>query len=750
MSRGVGLAILFLTVGVFGVRPASAQTSRPELVEIRFEGNEIFGDDALAGAVSNRDTACSNWILSPLCWFGVEAAIDRRYLNPEELSFDVLRLQGYYWLRGYRDARVQVERTEAEDGATLTFKVEEGEPVLVEELRIDGAENVTAPGLLDDLPLTVGEPMSSLRIEAARDTLVSRLREVGYAHAEVFSGFLIPADSRSASVDFTLDPGPVVEFGEVQVEWGQEEPPELDDETVRRMVPFSAGSVYRFSQLVEGQRNLYTLDLIETARVTEARDTLARDTIIPVNIRITEGDLHRVRTGLGWSTADCFNGEARWTSRNFRGGARRLSARARISNILAPQLNESLLCSGVGSDEFTRLNGQIALELIQPFVFSPRNSVAASAFAERQSVAGVYIQEAIGASLAFTRNIGRQATVTLSYQPALTQLAAGEVFFCVSFLLCTDEDVEAFSSPNWLSPLAVTVALNRSNRLLNPTAGYSLAVDLEYASGWTGSDFVYARGLAEVAGYLGLGEQTVLAARVRGGNVEPGAFTRATSTGSVDADLVHPQKRFYAGGAQSARGFAENQLGPRVLSTEVENLLEVPVGAEEPLCLPEEILDASCDGSAVSPDEFLVRATGGIRLIEAGLELRFPLIRNVLQGATFVDLGQVWDQQADASLDRLEVTPGVGIRYFSPIGPLRIDVGYNYRGEQDLPLLTEGIEPCDLATASCLEVRMAGGNSGPIPWQVTDDLEPLTPRVAFGAREWYQSFQLHFSIGQAF
>jgi outer membrane protein insertion porin family/translocation and assembly module TamA len=750
MRPGGGPVLAALLLAASWFVPVAAQTSRPELTGIRFEGNQVFGDNALEGAIVNRATSCSNLFLSPLCWMGIEAAVDRRYLNPDELSRDALRLQAYYWLRGYRDARVEVVRDESEGGVALTFLVEEGEPVLVEELRIEGAEGVEAEGLLDDLPLAVGEPMSSLRIEAVRDTLVSRLREVGYAHADVFSGFLIPADSRAAEVDFIVDPGPQARFGEVRVEWAQEEPPELDETTVRRMVPFSDGGLYRFSQLVEGQRNLFALDLIQTARVTEDRDTLARDTVIPVNIHLTEGDLHRVRTGLGWSTADCFNGEARWTSRNFRGGARRLTARARISNILAPQLNETLLCGGVGSDEFTRLNGQLAVELIQPFVFSPRNSVAASAFVERQSVAGVYIREAIGTSLAFTRNIGRQATLTFSYQPALTRLDAGELFFCVSFLLCTAEDIEAFSSANWLSPLAVTLALNRSNRLLNPTAGYSVALDLEYASDWTGSDFVYARGLGEVAGYLGLGERTVLAARVRGGNVEPGAFKRGTGSGSVPADLVHPQKRFYAGGAASVRGFAENQLGPRVLSTEVENVLDVPEGSSEPLCLPEEVVDGSCDGTGVNPDEFLVRATGGIRLLEGSLELRFPLINNVLQGATFVDIGQVWDQQSDQELDRLEVTPGLGLRYFSPIGPLRIDVGYNFRGAQDLPLLTEGLEPCDLETGSCLVVRMADGSSGPIPWQVTDDLQPLGPRVEYGGREWYQRFQLHFSIGQAF
>ncbi|MEJ2540770.1 MAG: BamA/TamA family outer membrane protein [Gemmatimonadota bacterium] len=755
MTVRPGLLGLALVLAISGTSPAAAQTSRPEIVDIRFEGNQVYGDGALEAAIVNRETSCRNAFLLPLCLFGIEAAVDRGYLDPDELPRDALRLQAYYWLRGYRDARVEVERDDSGDGVALTFRIVEGEPVLVEELTIEGTEDVAAEGLLDDLPLSVGEPMSSLRIEAVRDTLVSRLREVGYAHADVFSGFLIPADSRAATVDFTVDPGPVARFGPIQVGWAQEGTPQLDEITVRRMVPFSQGSLYRFSQLVDGQRNLYSLDLVETARVTEQRDTLARDTIIPVNILLTEGDLHRVRTGVGWSTADCFNGELRWTSRNFRGGARRLTARGRISNILAPNLNDSFVCSGVGSDEFTRLNGQLAVELIQPFVFSPRNSVSASAFVERQSVTNVYIREAIGTSIAFTREIGRQATLAFSYQPALTRLEAGEVFFCISFLLCTAEDIQAFSSANWLSPIAATLALNRSNRLLNPTAGYSVALSLEYASSYTLSDFVYARALGEVAGYLGLGERTVLAARVRGGNVRPGAFrSRGRQNSSVPDDLVHPQKRFYAGGAASVRGFAENQLGPRVVNSDVENLLGVPTGETEPLCLPEQVVDGSCDGSGLNPDDLVVRATGGTRLLEASLELRFPLYGNDVQGATFLDVGQVWDQQSEVELDGLELTPGVGVRYFSPIGPIRLDVGYRFRGAQPLPLLTNAIEPCTVVPGNanrCLTPRTADGTSAPIPWTATDDLRPLGPRVLFGGgNSFWDRLQLHFSIGQAF
>ena len=757
--RAVGFRLsLLLAAGglvVFGTGGAlAAQTSRPEVREIRFEGNERYSDGVLASAIVNRQTSCRNWILVPLCAFGAEFATDRRYLDPDELPRDVLRLEVYHWVRGYRDARVEMTRTDGPDGARLTFTVTEGEPVLVQRLEITGAEEVDASGLLDDLPLSVGQPMSSLRIQAVQDTLVSRLREVGYAHAEVFSGFNIPADSHSATVDFIVDPGPRARFGEVNVEWTPESQSNLDETSVRRMVPFSEGNTYRFSQLVEGQRNLYSLELIQAARVTEERDTLARDTIIPVNVRITEGDVHRVRTGAGWSTADCFSGDARWASRNFLGGARRLTVRARITNILAPHLND-FVCSQVGTGQFTRLNGQASVELIQPWVFSPRNSLTTNAFIERQSVREAYIREAVGFTLALSRDLGRQATATLSYQPALTRLAAGEVFFCISFLLCTAEDIQAFSEANWLSPLGVNLGVNRSNRLLNPTAGYSMALDLEYAAHWTGSDFTYRRALGEAAGYLGLGERTVLAARVRAGLVRPGAYAGAPSpSGTVPDDLVHPQKRFYAGGAASVRGFPEYGLGPRVLNASAQDLLSVPGGEMSPVCLPEQMLDASCDASTLPSDDFVVRATGGTRLLEGNLELRFPLRGAQFQGATFVDVGQVWDQGVKLDLGQLEVTPGFGVRYFSPIGPIRVDVGYRFRGVEFLPVLTNALDPCEVVAGNangCLTPRAADGSETPIPWIASEDLLPLGPLVSYGAAEHgWSRFQLHFSIGQAF
>ena len=728
---------------------ASAQTSRPEVLRIDFHGNRVFDESDLRGAIFNQETTCRPILLlnPPLCWLGVDWAVERSYLQPRELPLDALRLQAYYWLRGYRDAAVDTALVRNDGTVEIDFFIEEGEPVLVESLDISGLGEVETPGILDDLPLEVGDPLSAIELEAVKDTVVSRLREVGYAHAAAFSGFFIPAGSQAAQVTFDVDPGPLVRFGPVSVEWVQgtqrDPSPELSETSIRRMVPFREGGLYRQSQLAEGQRNLYALELIRTAQVQRLGDPEALDTIIPIRVVVNEGELHRVRTGGGWSTADCFSTEAQWASRNFFGGARRLTVRGRISNILAEQLNTSV-CPQTGADEFARLNGQFAAELFQPWFFSPRNSLTANAFLERQSLPGIFVREALGFTLALTRNVGRQATVTASYQPTLTRLDAGDVFFCSSFLLCNDEDILVFESANWLSPVGLNFAVNRSNRVLNPTAGYSLGLDLEHASDFTGSDFAYNRAVAEATGYTELGEGVVLAARIRSGLVEPGLVDLP----GTPRELSHPQKRFYSGGANSVRGFGENRLGPRVLSVEVERLLET-VNGQGPACLPQEVLDGSCDAASVSDARYLVRATGGDAMLEGNVELRFPFLLDPLQGALFVDVGQVWardeNQALAVSLGALEVTPGFGVRFFSPIGPIRMDVGYRFQGSEDLPVLTRSIRPYNPLIDSPSD-RIAG-----LDWVRTEDLQRLLPRVPFGGGDsFFRKLQFHFSIGQAF
>lgn len=743
------LCAAMAALGVLTTAPGlAAQSDRPEVAALRFEGNQVVPDDSLRRAIVHEATRCRAFILTPLCWIGIEAVTNRYYFRARELDLDLLRLQVYYIERGYREVEVDTTLTRDEEEIAITFHIDEGRPVLVDSLEILLWEPIPDSSAWQGLPLRVGDPLSAIALDAARDSVAARLREEGHARADVLVNYFIPAEGYAARVTLDIDAGRRARFGAIEVTGNEL----LDDESVRRMLPFSERSRYRRSDVLEGQRNLYGLDIIQSAIVEEVRADAPSDSVIPVQVRVVEGDAHRVRTGIGWTTADCLTTEARWASRNFRGGARRLEVGARVSNLLARDVG-SAACPQAGSGSFAQVNGRVGLELVQPWIFTPRNSLTAGAYVERQSLPGVFIRQALGLNVSLRRIIGRQANVTLSYEPQLTALEAAEVFFCQSFLACVPSDIRAFQSANWLAPIGLSVSRDERNSVLDPSQGWFGVLALEHAAGFTGSNFQFSRAVAEAAGYVPFGSN-VGALRVRAGIVGRGSFEELGT--DSQSDLVHPQKRFYAGGANSVRGFAENRLGPSVLTTNVAELLGVPEDSDsdEPACRPEQIRPFGCDPSRVPDDAFSPRAVGGTVVLESNLEIRFPIVSSVFQGVTFLDVGNVWLERGDVSLGDLEYTPGVGVRYFSPIGPIRVDVGYRFRGGQRLPVATSGVRPFDADIDDDddrIEVRTASGDREPIPWVRTDDLTFLFRNAPFGeGRTFLSRLQLHFSIGQAF
>jgi hypothetical protein len=156
-------------------------------------------------------------------------------------------------------------------------------------------------------------------------------------------------------------------------------------------------------------------------------------------------------------------------------------------------------------------------------------------------------------------------------------------------------------------------------------------------------------------------------------------------------------------------------------------------------------MDLSCDPGRLADGRFLPRPTGGTGVFEGNVELRFGLGRS-FELVTFGDVGQVWSVTGDVSLGDLELTPGAGIRYLSPVGPIRVDVGYRFRGAMELPVITSSIaeaEPgqCDAAGTACIAY-------GDALYVRSGDLGFLSSPVLFGDSG--SRFQLHFSIGQAF
>jgi len=735
-SKLAGILCLSLLVW----ESASAQVGAPEVSHLRFQGNQTFSDEALANAILTRETECRSFIVFPFCLAGSDFSLDPHFLNERELKRDFDRVRLFYYLRGFRETVVDTVVDRSMEGEVrIDFQVQEGEPILVDEVSFPGLGEFPDSSVVSGIPMQVGQPLSLIALESSRDSILARLRNRGYARAEVLLGYDKPSETPyGAQVSLEVYPGPLTRFGPVTVEINatRGRVPTMEEDVVLRMLPFREGDVYQEDLQFAGQRNLYNLEIFRFVRFDP--DTLSPvDSILPIRIRLEEDDVHRVRTGGGLNTAECISFEASWHSRNFLGGARRLQITGRLSNVLAPTLHGTILCGDVGEDEeFRELTGSISAEFTQPWFFSPRNSVSAGVFAERQSVAPVYVREAVGLTLGFNRSLGIGTLMGLSYRPELTRLSAAEVFFCSAYLICSPEEIALMQGENLLSPVAATLSRDRRNQALSPSNGYTVAGDFEYAAGWTGSDFLYTRVLADATWYVEPRPKWVLATRFRGGWVGPGGFQGFVGD-EESAKIVHPEKRLYGGGSNSVRGFAQNRLGPSVLYLDDVEALMRPQGEIVP-CTPTEVADLSCDAGILPDDDFFPSPTGGTRLVEGSLELRFPVSGPRWEGATFVDFGQVWDEDTSPRLADLELTPGLGIRYFSPIGPIRVDVGYRFGSGEELPVVTQRIE------------LMA--NSTPA-YEVQDDLVVLDTPVLYGEglSVWSpRRFQLHLSIGQAF
>jgi hypothetical protein len=160
-------------------------------------------------------------------------------------------------------------------------------------------------------------------------------------------------------------------------------------------------------------------------------------------------------------------------------------------------------------------------------------------------------------------------------------------------------------------------------------------------------------------------------------------------------------------------------------------------------------MDLSCDATPLGDAGFIPRPTGGTRLLEANLDIRFG-ISSSFEGVVFADVGQVWAVKESAALADLEITPGAGVRYLSPIGPIRVDVAYRFRGGQALSVVTSQIRPFDPSVDN--EEAKLSINGVFAPYVRTKNIALLTPTVLFGhSSSWsLRRFQLHISIGQAF
>lgn len=693
--RSIVLTLLL----ALGAMPLAGQGNAPLVRGLSFEGNSYYDDIVLAARIG---TTNSSWLVrSPLLsWTHLG---ERREFNEFQFRRDVIGLEVLYKYSGFPDVTVDTTVVHRDDGVWVTFRIDEGKPVRVRKFDVNGLDDLPdRTALTRDLPLDVGDVFNRYTLNETMDTLALRLRNDGYPAATVDTTTSTDEAKRIADVTLIASPGSPAVFGKISVAGADQ----VDPGFIASLLTARPGNTYRLEELYRSQRILYQSELFRTAAVgIDTTQYHPGDPVVPIMVTVQEGNTHVARGTVGYGTNDCFRVGAGWTARNFLGNGRVVDVSGRVSKIgVGSPLGfgaERSICSPLADDSVgSRLaNYGLDVTLRRQGFLSPENSLSLSLFSERRSEYKVYLREEVGAGVSLTRETASRIPVTLGYRVSFGQTEANDVVFCQFFNACAAADVAQLRERRVLVALTASVLRQRVNNVLDPSRGSVLSAEATVSSRYLGSSRLtqFVRVVTEGAYYLPLSRRVVLALHGKAGAI----FAPDIDLASGRTNFIPPEQRFYAGGPNDVRGYSRNEMGPVVY------------------VVPRSALDS--DGK-IKPDSLgLIRpaATGGDRLGVANVELRLPtpFLSDRFRLGVFVDAGSLWNS---GGTPRVRVTPGVGLRVSSPVGPIRLDLAWNH-----YPL-----EP------------------GPV-YSADDNGDLIQVRNSFvGDRD--RKWTVNFSIGQAF
>jgi outer membrane protein insertion porin family len=659
-------AVAGLCALLFPLLPAAAlQTPAPQERVVRrldFSGNKAITDQVLAAAIS---TTNSSWFarafLVRLLGLG-----EKRYFDEKEFPRDVIRLHVLYRRSGFPNAKIDTTVVREPENVYLTFRIVEGEPMVVTRIGVTGLDSL--PEWLQriallDLPLQEGDPFNRYLMQASADSIERRLRDRGYPSATVFSGFEADRAKLVARVNLEVDPSRRAVVGGVDVVGVRR----LDTALVRDLLVARPGRRYSQDELLLSQQNLYKSDLFRyaTVNIDSAAFQSGTDTV-PLLVQVNESRPRRIRGSLGFGTEDCFRGGLTWTTRNFLGSnGRLLDLSSRVSKLGVGEptdwgLREGI-CGASKNDTIGSqlLNYNLSATVRRPAFLSATSNLSVSLYTERRSEFQVFLRRETGTTVTLRREqLRRRIPLSLAYNLSYGRTEATAVSFCASFNACTPDVVDLLRQNRVLATLTGTASVPRINNLIDPSRGSLKTLEVAVSSRFLGSASFqqFTRVVADAAWYRPLTRDVVLSWHVRGGAI----FSPTVDVAAERGSFIPPEQRFYAGGPNDVRGFKRNELGPVVY------------------VVPKSEVDrAAAAGRDINPDSVQVSATGGNTLAIGNLELRVPspVLGSRLRLAAFVDAGGAW-QRGDRD-PVIRVTPGVGIRLSTPLGPARLDIAYN-------------------------------------------------------------------------
>lgn len=562
------------------------------------------------------------------------------------LDRDLDAIRALYHANGFREAEVKAATSDDYKGVhghlSVRIEVLEGPQWFVDKVDLEGFPESDIPYLRSVMQSTSGEPFSEANVAEDRDAILSYYFNNGYPDA-TFDWTQTPGPSEHrVNLTYQMKTGKREYVRSVLVRGLETTRPSLVD----KRILLKPGDPLSQNLLAQSQQKLYdlgTFSKVQTAVQNPDGDEESKYVLVDVD----EAARYSFNGGFGAQLGRIGNGVTTFDEPAGRTGfVPRISLGVSRLNLFGEGRTLSL------QTRFSTSEQRVLLSYTAPQLFGYENLTL--------TISGLYD---------FSRDIrtfvARRWEGAVQLAQRLTRANSMQYRFTyrrvsISDVVITPELIPLLSQPDHTGLVSMTFIQDRRDDPINSHRGYYNTIDAGIALRTLGSQTEFTRLLMRNSTYYPIGKDVVIARTLQFGWIERLA-------GMPEIPL---EERFFAGGATSNRAFPDNQAGPRDLETGF------------PL--------------------------GGNALLMHSTELRFPLIGDNIGGVLFHDMGNVYSDAQNISFrfrqhniqdfDYMVQGIGFGIRYRTPIGPIRVDLSfspnsprfYGFQGTYDQLLAKKG------------------------------------------------------------
>ena len=624
-----------------------------EVARIRFEGNESFRDDALLAVMQTKESPAGFWKF--MYTISEKLGEKPEFFDRILYNADFGRLQTFYRDQGFFDVHVDtlLRADFGKKTISLSYIIHEGRRALIDTIQRIGFDNLPSD-LRDEIntrPLVeVGDPFIVDHIVSERTRIVKAFSDNGYADVHVDS--IVPlryASTGNIKLMIAVSRGKRYLFGNISVVQDSLAARRVEEDVMRRHLDFQHGDFYSDAKRKDSERNLNRLGVFETSRIDPVvgvkSDTMFE---IPTQVFVRPRPFQELVPEIGVNDENnAFNIllGAGYNNRNFFGGARNFEARLQLQVQSIQDVEFSRVFRKTGLRDSSVIgNAELSFQINQPYFFNNKTSFTPSLSFIVEKRNKYYFNPMIRGRFAVTSQTARYTTAYLEW--SVERIGYEAINPTIAALYLNSLSIDR--RPQLNSILSLTLQRDRRNDLFYPSGGFFHSISVEESGllpsafgGLFGTDLPYST-YVKLTGrgqwyFDPSGVQAdIWAFRLYGGVAELYGHSPAP---------VPINHRYFGGGSGSVRGW-----GARELSAS---------------SLPEEGGDAVFEGS-IENRWNLLRNAGRLGFVEFN---RISLV-------FFFDIGNVWPKASDMRINQLAMASGIGLRYATIAGPIRIDFGF--------------------------------------------------------------------------